>query len=92
MECDVDHVYILFKAKPTLNIPKYINALKTITSREISKEFPRSEGEVMEKRFLVSVLLPGNEWSGNPGHPEKIRGIPSLSNRSYEAEGRRSSG
>jgi len=39
IECDVDHVHILFKAKPTLNIPKYINALKTITSREIRRKF-----------------------------------------------------
>ncbi|MGD9626903.1 MAG: transposase [Methanobacteriales archaeon] len=23
IECDVDHVHILFKAKPTLHIPKY---------------------------------------------------------------------
>jgi len=45
IECDADHVHILFKAKPTLNIPKYINALKTITSREIRRKFP----EVKEK-------------------------------------------
>ena len=45
IETDQDHVHILFKAKPTLNIPKYINALKTITSREIRRNFP----EVKEK-------------------------------------------
>ena len=30
---DKDHFHMLFKAKPTLNIPRYINAIKTITSR-----------------------------------------------------------
>ena len=45
IETDQDHVHILFKANPTLNIPKYINALKTITSREIRRNFP----EVKEK-------------------------------------------
>jgi len=44
-ECDKDHIHIIFKAKPTLDIPKYFNALKTITSREIRRNFP----EVKEK-------------------------------------------
>ncbi len=38
--CDVDHFHMIFKAKPTLEIPKYLNALKTITSREIRRNFP----------------------------------------------------
>ncbi|MDF2957810.1 MAG: REP element-mobilizing transposase RayT [Candidatus Alkanophagales archaeon MCA70_species_1] len=49
IECDVDHVRILFKAKPTLNIPKYINALKTITSREIKRKFPEVKERLWEK-------------------------------------------
>lgn len=32
-ECDRDNFHMIFKAKPTLDMPKYINA-KTITSRE----------------------------------------------------------
>ena len=40
IECDVDHYHMIFKSKPTLNIPKYINAIKTITSREIKRNFP----------------------------------------------------
>ena len=40
VECDKDHFHMLFTAKPTLDIPKYINTIKTITSREIRKEFP----------------------------------------------------
>jgi len=38
---DKDHFHMLFKAKPTLNIPRYINAIKTITSRKIQRKFPQ---------------------------------------------------
>ncbi|QDA30907.1 IS200/IS605 family transposase [Thermococcus indicus] len=54
IETDQDHVHILFKAKPTLNIPKYINALKTITSREIRRNFP----EVKEKLWRNAFWSP----------------------------------
>lgn len=40
LECDRDHFHMIFKAKPTLDIPRYINAVKTITSREIQRKFP----------------------------------------------------
>ena len=39
IECDKDHYHMIFKAKPTLDITKYINALKTISSREIRRNF-----------------------------------------------------
>jgi putative transposase len=44
---------MIFEAKPTLDIPRYINALKTITSREIRRNFP----EVKE------TLKRGTFWS-----------------------------
>ena len=53
-ECDKDHVHIIFKAKPTLNIPRYLNALKTITSREIRRNFP----EVKEKLWKDAFWSP----------------------------------
>jgi len=40
IECDKDHFHLLFTSQPTLDIPKYINTIKTITSREIRREFP----------------------------------------------------
>jgi putative transposase len=43
--CDIDHFHMLFKARPTLEIPKYLNIIKTITSREIQRNFP----EIKEK-------------------------------------------
>jgi REP element-mobilizing transposase RayT len=53
IECAKDHFHMIFKAKPTLDIPRYINAVKTITSREIQRNFP----EVKEK------LWKGVLWS-----------------------------
>jgi len=50
-ECDKDHIHIIFKAKPTLNIPKYLNALKTITSREIRRNFPEVKQKLWKDAF-----------------------------------------
>jgi len=41
LECDKDHFHLIFKAKPTLDMPRYINAVKPITSREIQRNFPK---------------------------------------------------
>lgn len=46
IECDKDHFHMIFKAKPTLDIPKYVNAIKTITSREIQRNFPEVKKEL----------------------------------------------
>ncbi|MCG7853361.1 MAG: IS200/IS605 family transposase, partial [Methanosarcinaceae archaeon] len=40
IEFDKDHFHMIFKSKATLDIPKYINAVKTISSREIRRKFP----------------------------------------------------
>ncbi len=49
--CDIDHFHMIFKSKPTLDIPKYLNALKTITSREIRRNFPEVREKVKEDKF-----------------------------------------
>jgi len=36
-----DHVHILFTAKPTTDLTKFINSLKGVTSRKIRDENPR---------------------------------------------------
>lgn len=38
---DRDHFHMIFKAKPTLEMPKYFNAIKTISSREIRRNYPQ---------------------------------------------------
>lgn len=53
-ECGIDHVHILFRAKPTLDIPKFINLLKGRSSREIRKKY---------KDFLADKLWGDNFWS-----------------------------
>ena len=50
-ECDKDHIHIIFKAKPTLNIPKYLNALKTIASREIRRNYPEMKEKLWNGAF-----------------------------------------
>jgi len=51
IECDRDHFHMIFKAKPTLDMPKYINAVKTITSREIQRNFPEVKQELWKGVF-----------------------------------------
>jgi len=50
-ECDKDYIHIIFRAKPTLDIPKYINALKTITSREIKRNYPEIREKLWKETF-----------------------------------------
>lgn len=51
IECDKDYFHMLFKGKPTLNIPKYLNAIKTITSREIRRNFPEVKKKLWKNAF-----------------------------------------
>ena len=51
IECDKDHFHMLFKATPLLNIPQFINAVKTITSREIQRNFPDVRKELWKGKF-----------------------------------------
>lgn len=53
-ECGDDHIHILFRAKPTLDIPKFINLLKGRSSREIRKKY---------KDFLSDKLWGDSFWS-----------------------------
>ena len=39
-ETDQDYLYLLFKAKPTTELTKFINSLKGVSSRYLFKEFP----------------------------------------------------
>ena len=38
-ECGDDHVHLLISTKPSTNLTKYINFLKTYTSKNLRKEF-----------------------------------------------------
>ena len=53
-ECGVDHVHVLFKAKPSLPLTKFINILKGHSSRAIRKA---------HKNFLKTKLWGDSFWS-----------------------------
>ena len=51
IECDKDHFHMLFKSTPLLNITQFINAIKTITSREIQRNFPEVKKQLWKGKF-----------------------------------------
>lgn len=53
-QCGIDHIHILFRSKPTLDITKFINILKGHSSRDIRKKF---------KGFLKNKLWGEHFWS-----------------------------
>lgn len=53
-ECGDDHLHLLFMAKPTLDITRYINTIKGQTSRELRKKY---------KDFLADKLWGDSFWS-----------------------------
>ena len=53
-ECGVDHIHILFRCKPTLDMTKFINVLKGHSSRSIRKK---------HKDFLKDKLCGDSFWS-----------------------------
>lgn len=50
-ECDQDHIHILFKAKPTTELTKFINSLKGVTARYVLKEFPELKQKLQKGVF-----------------------------------------
>jgi len=66
---DKDHFHILFNVKPTLNIPRYINAVKTNTSREIRRKFTQVKEKLWKAHFWSPSYFLRNKWSSN------IRGV-----------------
>ena len=48
---DIDHVHLLFKAKPNTEIPKLLNAYKSASSRRIKNEFPNIRKYLWKEYF-----------------------------------------
>lgn len=57
IECDKGYFYMIFKGKPKLDIPKYINTIKTITSREIKRKFPEVKKKLYREAFWSRSYL-----------------------------------
>ena len=51
-ETDGDPIHILFSSRPSLAISRFINALKSVTSRRLRKEFP----DVMKRHLWGGVF------------------------------------
>ena len=48
---DIDHVHLLFKAKPNTEISKLLNAYKSASSRRIKNEFPSIRKSLWKEHF-----------------------------------------
>ena len=48
---DLDHIHILFRAKPNTELSKFINAYKSSTSRLVKKKFPRIKTKLWKSMF-----------------------------------------
>ncbi|AKB17210.1 MULTISPECIES: IS200/IS605 family transposase [unclassified Methanosarcina] len=51
IECDKNNFHLLFSAKLLLDIPKYINIIKILTSREVRKNFPEVKTMLWKDTF-----------------------------------------
>ena len=53
-ETDKDHIHILFSSRPTIMLSRFVNSLKSVTSRKLRREFPE---------FMKRELWGGKFWS-----------------------------
>ena len=61
---EADHVHVLFRAHPALDLSRLVNNLKTVTSRLLRKEFA---GE-LSKFYWKPVLWHGAYYVGSVGN------------------------
>ena len=48
---DIDHVHVMFRAKPQTELAKFINAYKSASSRLIKKEHPEIKEKLWKEAF-----------------------------------------
>jgi putative transposase len=56
VETDLDHIQVVFRAKPTHQLSKLVNSLKGVTARRLFQEFP-------EVKAAVRTDWRGHLWS-----------------------------
>lgn len=61
---EADHVHLLFRAHPALDLSRLVNNLKTVTSRLLRKEF----SEHLAQFYWKPVLWHGAYYVGSVGH------------------------
>ena len=52
---ETDHVHFLLKAKPHATLSRFVNSIKTVTSRRLKNEFPPIRRQLWRAKF----------WSGS---------------------------
>ena len=50
---DIDHVHVMFRAKPQTELSKFINAYKSASSRLIKKEHPEIREKLWKEAFWI---------------------------------------
>jgi putative transposase len=58
-----DHVHLLFRYTPQTELPKFINNIKTVTSRYLRKEFP----DIVNRFYHKDVLWNGSYFIASCG-------------------------
>ena len=48
---EADHIHILFKATPNINLQRFVNAYKSASSRLIKKEYPKIKKVLWKSSF-----------------------------------------
>ena len=48
---EADHIHILFKATPNINLQRFVNAYKSASSRLIKKEYPKIKKALWKSSF-----------------------------------------
>lgn len=46
-----DHIHILFKSHPNVNLQKFVNSYKSASSRLIKKEYPEIKSKLWKSQF-----------------------------------------
>lgn len=46
-----DHIHILFKSHPNINLQKFVNSYKSASSRLIKKEYPEIKNKLWKSQF-----------------------------------------
>ncbi len=65
-ETDKDHIHILFSSQPTVMLSRFVNSLKSATSRKLRSSRSYEKG-TLGWEVLVSILLHSNNWTGKTG-------------------------
>lgn len=48
---DVDHLHVLFRAKPVSELSKFINSYKSATSRVVKRKYPEVKKKLWKEKF-----------------------------------------